>query len=408
MKFRNLGLSILLSLSFTNAAMAFEGKENTYAALLASGNNDQIVMAAESLFYEKSTNTELLDIVAELMWRGSKEELYISSDGLSWLAKTLGQSKLSRYKPILQKVDANMAILEERDKPAETWGIDEEEDDEPVTQTRRGDGPVRPKSGWNSYAYASIIDEIHVEVNHTKVRNYIEDVLELLTIESSETFVEGSVDQKALLERIEKYKKANYKDRQEITISNIKRGDYISDVYAKLGLPDRESVFYIRKSKAFVGQISLAWLQIRYGDQGSIQFSREDGDKPGWYVFKVYSFQPEGLMAKLASDDAAEVKKVGHYIFKTYVQETEILDVLAKRIWKSMHTDDPRLADSIAWLCKGIGNSRHSRYLTFMQEVAKNAQSNKVKGYARKQLKLLQGGNAPQYLSYKENGTGSS
>ena len=399
MRFNTLWAILFLALPLSNSATAFEDKENTYAALLTSGNNAHIILATESLFYEKSTNTELLDIVAELMWRGSKEELYISSDGLSWLAKTLGQSQLSRYQQVLKKADANMAILEKRDKPAETWGGDEEEEESEVK--RRGDGPVRPSSDWSGSVYTSVIDDIHTEVNHTKVREYIADALERLTISSSEDFVEGSIDHKALVERIEKYKKANHKARQDIVISSIKRGTYISDVYQQLGLPDSESVYFVRKMRAFIGRVSLARLQVKYGDQGVIQFLLQDEAQPGWYVYKVYSFQPEGLIAKLSSQDTVQIKKAAKYIYKAFIFDTATLDAAAKRVWDSMNTDDHYLADSVAWLCKGIGKSGNSRYLTIMQDVANNAQNERIRNYAKKQIKLLHGGNAPQYISYK-------
>lgn len=408
MNIQSLWAMLILLISISTSTYAFEGKNNTYASLLASANNEQVILAAQSLYTENSTNTKLLDIAAELLWFGSKQEAHISSDGLSWLAKAIGQSKLTRYKTILKNVDANMAILEANYKPKVELEFDDEEDeDSPETKSEtRVKGSTRPKytSFWAGSIAASTIDDIHTEINHSKVRKYIATALDNLTDQSSIDFVAGKMDHQVLIKNINTSKQAVIKNRQELDFSQIKRGHSLDDIYDKFGLPDSPAVYYISKQKPFVGRVLLAQLQINYNNAAVLQLLHREDDyddndeQPGWYVHRVYSFQPDGLKAGLLSQNLSQLRKNARGIYHGKLFDTEILDIVAKRLWDSRDIEVSPLDDAFAWLCKGIGESGNSRYRTIMQNLAENAKNEKIKSYANKQIELLKNGNEQQYI----------
>jgi len=394
---------LTLGIGISIPAYAFEGKDNTYASMLVSGSNELVILGAQSLYYEKSSNTELLDIVAELLWYESKHESYITSDGLSWLAKTLGQSKLTRYKTVLKDVDVKMAALEKKYKQAFKFDDDDEEDAEESEPVKKTSGSLRPSiSSWGGTIVDYAIDGVHTAVDHSKVRDFIAKALETLTDQSQADYVAGKLDYKRILDKITTSKQTHIKNRQEINFSSIKRGKYLKDVYSEIGLPDSPSAYFVSRTRVFRGRYVESRLQIRYGDAGIVQLLLDnDREGPGWYVYKVFSFQPNGLKAGLLSNDANQLRTYASNMYAAYLTDTSILDIAAQRLWDSMNTTDGQLGDALAWVCKSIGRSRQTRYRTLMQDVADNAQNAKAKKYAKRQLEYLTFGDEQQFVSYK-------
>jgi hypothetical protein len=394
------GFFFLLLLIPSALSIAFENIDHTYAALLASGQTKKAKIVAEALFQEKSNNIELLDIIAELLWRGSKTELDIESDDLAWLAKSLGHSKLARYRQLLQQADANMAILEARNKPVQQSDSDAE--------SASSDNYMTPYQAVNE-----AVNSIPYEVNHKKVRSYISDALKRLSEDSAEQYIAGTLDLNVLKERVERIRKANLKDRSQLDFTVLERGTSISDIYKKIGLPDHEGYHNVSRLRPFVGRVYFSQLQITYEDKGTIQFI-EDGVNNGrvvWEVYRVfpvkkvviYEDEPEGLIDKLKSNNPGAIRKAAKKLYSEQQVETETLDLVARVIWKYRNTDDDKMIDAIAWLCKVVGKSRNSRYQTLISEVAKTTENSKIERYAEKQLDYFEDEDVPQFLEYSQS-----
>lgn len=390
----------ILSLLIPTTSLAFEGIDHTYAALLASGQTKKAKIVAEALFLEGSDNIELLDIISELLSRGSKAELDMTSDDLAWLAKSLGHSRLSRYRKVLQQADADIAILEARYKAARKPGNDDEDSD-------TSDLDMIPQP-----PVTEMINRISFEVNHSKVRSYISDALKRLSIKTNVQFIAGKMDLKALQEKIEVVRKTGFKDRGQIEFSKIGRGMSIYDIYGKIGLPDYEAYFNITRHRPFIGGVLVPQIQVTYRDKGTIQFIN-DNVKNGrvvWRVYKVfpqikvtdYGDEPEGLIDKLKSNNPGTIRKAAKIFYQEETLETETLDIVATVIWKYRNTDDRIMADAIAWLCKVVGKSKNSRYQTLISEVSKISENSKIERYAEKQLDLFEDENVPQFLEYSQ------
>lgn len=397
---RLISLFATLSLLIPTTSLAFEGIDHTYAALLASGETKSAKIVAVALYQEESNNIELLDIVAELLWLGSKEELEITSDDLAWLAKSLGGSRLSRYRKVLQQADANMAILEARYKSVQKPESDEESDTSNEYMT--------PQQAVNE-----VVSSISFEVNHKKVRSYISDALKNISKEKNEQFITGKMDLKVLQERIESNRKTNFKDRGQLEFSKIERGISIYDIYDKIGLPDYEHYYNVTKRQAFAGGVLVPQLQVTYQDKGTIQFLRNKVEygRVVWKVhrvfpekkFTVYEDEPEGLIDKLESTNPNAIRKAAKKLYQEEKLEVEILDLVGKVIWKYKNTDDHIMVDAIAWLCKVVGKSRNPRYQTLISEVSKTTENSKIEKYAEIQLDLFEDKNVPQFLEYSQS-----
>lgn len=96
----------LMGLCASGANAALDETDKRYIDRLAKGGPDTIREVAESLFQSGSTNTEVLDVAAEVMLqkypRASLDRN--SADAISWLCKALGGSGNNRYKAAIDEV----------------------------------------------------------------------------------------------------------------------------------------------------------------------------------------------------------------------------------------------------------------------------------------------------------------
>jgi len=65
------------------------------------------------------------------------------------------------------------------------------------------------------------------------------------------------------------------------------------------------------------------------------------------------------------------------------------LDHIAQYIWDNQGTQDGHFADSLAWLCKVLRNSKHGRYKAVLDPLAQKPIHKKITRYAAKTAKQL-------------------
>ncbi len=99
-------LLLVLGLFCVGSASALDETDRRYMDRLAKGGPDTLREVAESLFQSGSTNTEVLDVAAEVMLqkypRASLDRN--SADSIAWLCKALGGSGNNRYKAAIDEV----------------------------------------------------------------------------------------------------------------------------------------------------------------------------------------------------------------------------------------------------------------------------------------------------------------
>jgi len=102
------GIPVALALGATSA-FALDAATERYTKMLASGGPGTIGSAAESIASTAITDTEVLDLTAQVLadihLKNVEDHDY--AETTSWLCKALGNSGNGRYKPLLDEVSAS-------------------------------------------------------------------------------------------------------------------------------------------------------------------------------------------------------------------------------------------------------------------------------------------------------------
>lgn len=91
------------------------------------------------------------------------------------------------------------------------------------------------------------------------------------------------------------------------------------------------------------------------------------------------------------------IKQAAQSIYNTGEADTEVLDVAAEVLLQRYPTASNNDIDTLAWVCRALGNSRNGRYTSTLQEVADSNAHKKLRKYASKALKELGGAQGEQY-----------
>src|SRR6185295_10761041 len=105
--------TILLFLAVTPAVAAtgqnYSGGDHAVASLLLSTSDQDVRLGATILYGPNSNRPELFDVAAEVAWMLCSGKQSMDPDTLSWLAKALGNTKQTRFAPLLDSCLANPA-----------------------------------------------------------------------------------------------------------------------------------------------------------------------------------------------------------------------------------------------------------------------------------------------------------
>ena len=88
----------------------------------------------------------------------------------------------------------------------------------------------------------------------------------------------------------------------------------------------------------------------------------------------------------LASGGVTSMQRGAEEIFNQKLTDQELLDVAAEALVQNYtkNTKSETYADSMAWLCKALGNSGNGRYKELLTKVAKEAETKKLRSYCDK------------------------
>lgn len=100
---------------------------------------------------------------------------------------------------------------------------------------------------------------------------------------------------------------------------------------------------------------------------------------------------------QLTRGGSVSIKQAAQSIYNTGERDTEVLDVAAEVLLQRYPMAGSSDIDSLAWVCRALGNSRNSRYYSTLKEVVESDAHRKLRKYAKKALKEVKRSDAEQY-----------
>ncbi len=119
----------------------------------------------------------------------------------------------------------------------------------------------------------------------------------------------------------------------------------------------------------------------------------------------------------LANGGPTSMRSAAESIFNTGNTDQEVLDAVSEALLTNYRKNptSETYADSMAWLCRALGNSNNARYQPVVAEVAKNAESRKLKRYCDRAAGDLPKSGGTPYVAgsfdlsrYKEGAAGAA
>jgi hypothetical protein len=182
--------------------------------------------------------------------------------------------------------------------------------------------------------------------------------------------------------------------REELFL-NLSGGESESLVISKFGEPDSTS-----KYEGNIFSERPPTVTYKYNDLGDIQFIARKNQP--LFIDKVTPIvQPAKDIAsvkmQLSTSGSTLQSLAKGFLNQGVITDTGILDLFAEKIWEERGTQDPYMADSLAYLCKTLAKSGNARYNQLLQTVADTAGSNRLKRHAKSSLELLPKTEAEQF-----------
>jgi len=315
----------------------FDSKASVYADLLTSQNLQNVKLGAKSLHHDLPANVQLWDLAAFTIWsmnhNGNREDDEFD-DTISWLAKAIGESKNGRYRQLL-----NSQL-----KLAQSNKI-------------------------KRYFKAAIKDLENTDVPQFDAAKY--------------TAQAASVNPKHIRTTAENFKR-------------IKVGDTLEVVLSMLGKPDGVGQYIRSYSRPFIGRQTFQNLRLSYINFGSMELRYEETH---WIVdlkskqtdadISTVAAEHRDLLSRLVSNDVTQIRSAAREAIKLPLTDQASLDHIAQYILDNQDTQDGHFADSLAWLCKVLSNSKNGRYKEVLATLAQKPIHKKITRYAANSAKGL-------------------
>ncbi|PKG56499.1 hypothetical protein [Shewanella sp. GutDb-MelDb] len=330
-------LFIFLTLCSFVAHAGFDSKESIYANLLTSQNLQNVKLGAKALHHDLPDNVQLWDLAAFTIWsmnhNGDKEDKEFD-DTISWLAKAIGESKNGRYQQ----------LLNQQLKLAQSNKI---------------------KRYFKSAIKA---------LNNTEVPQFIAAEYTAQIAPSNPKHIRATAD----------------------NFERIRTGDTLEVVLSLLGNPDGVGQYIRSYSRPFIGRQTFQNLRLSYINFGSMELRYEDTH---WIVdlkskqtnadISAVTAEYRDLLSRLVSNDVTQIRAAAREAIKLPLTDQASLDHIAQYIWDNQGTQDGHFADSLAWLCKVLSNSKNGRYKEVLDTLAQKPIHKKITRYAAKTAKQL-------------------
>jgi len=327
----------------------FTGREHAHAMLLLSQSDDAVKLAAWSLYHVGSRRRDIFDLLAEVTWTACSGNRTMDSDTLSWLGKTLGNTKQARY--------------------------------------------------------AGLLDFCLSKAKDEKTKKYMKQARDNLAGTTSDFFEGGKIDLREAHARLTKKASLTSRDQISRNFDDLRQGQALEEVYSILGQPNEVSATTVPGRKVGipgVGRFRTEYdsIALGYSELGTVRFAYQEG-QTDWKVADVKSVK--GLFwstidghfvtfdEQITSGDGLHLREIAWYLIEQDRVQKDILDRVAQRIYRSRQEKDGLLVDGLAWLCRAIAKSGDGRYKQFLLEVSNSAATSKLRSYASKTASSLKG-----------------
>lgn len=100
---------------------------------------------------------------------------------------------------------------------------------------------------------------------------------------------------------------------------------------------------------------------------------------------------------QLTKGGNTSIKQAAQSIYNTGEKDTEVLDVAAEVLLQRYPSSGKSDIDTLAWVCRALGNSGNSRYASTLQEVVDSDAHKKLRKYCSKAQKEVGSASGDQY-----------
>ena len=330
----------------------FSFREYSDVMLLLSQSDFDVRMGAKSLYRQDSPRRFVLDLLAEVTWTACSGKRKMDIDTLSWLGKSLGQSKQVRYAELL------------------------------------------------NYCLANASD--------SKTKKYLEKALDNIEGRVTKSFGAGILNLEEIRASMPIRGNTAYDKEAVRQFSEVRIGATLDDIYNSFGFPDSVRGSSLPKGRAgshFFGiSVSEDLLVFTYSNLGSFRFGF-DKTKSDWLLVEAASinkFQWVNHHKRIVSfsglhtaSDGMELRKFARLLINQGNIGVADLDTIAEKIYWSRQDLRNKMPDGLGWLCNVLIKSRDGRYKQVMHDVATSPDtSRRLKKYARKAAKKLPAGSS--------------
>lgn len=182
---------------------------------------------------------------------------------------------------------------------------------------------------------------------------------------------------------------------RNVRFLTITGGESLASIVQKIGEPDE-----IEQRRPSFGTPFSPTSIFRYKDLGEIYMAKYGSVefasliKPASTSVNSADFS---LEEQLKTSDPTRLQELGKIYYSLPDLPERDLDLFASKIWEARYDDDAYMVEAMSWFCKVLGQSKNSRYSTFLRSLSEDEISGKLKRYARSSLKQLDSENRDQF-----------
>jgi len=401
-----------------NIASASDYKFFTYANLLTHQQEDIVKIGAQAIHNHYPNNTELNDLAAFILHQSVTGQKYLGLDTQSWLAKAIGKSGNGRYKSFMSEVlnsninaklakyakqaykklpnpagdpfnantyDINglvnkLAAMEPGLKVAET-GV-------PFGQTRPGDSIETVFQRIGVTRNISITKEVKFNPWTGSVAfSLLQLNYPAGTIAFSFESRSGNTFRVKTLSPNYAYS-AGAQPAQSIPAQQIAPAQAAPAQQTAPAQPATKTTTEPAQQSAQAVQPAKATQLAQPAQPG---LASQPAQQPA-----IATPQHRQVNHPLLSSNAHNVKPHVQQLYRSRSATQMDLDAAAERLYMDMYND--QMVDTMAWICRLLGQSSNPRYRTVLLEVMQSRAHKKLRKYAKKAYHQVKRGEAPQYL----------
>lgn len=239
------------------------------------------------------------------------------------------------------------------------------------------------------YVVSGVMSESHTAVWIEDIDgNLVSQPVGLVESDIDTTTEEG----KTLYDKV--FGGARHQSKKERFLA-LSGGQTAETVEAKLGAPDR---IMSSGRVAIIGKQAVT--TYRYDGLGDIVFNRYPGQP--LYLLKVglalrEEVDVDSLLKGIDDLDPASLTKLGRTLYRNRESDPAKLDIVADKMWRERFADRGEITNSLAWLCKALGQSGLARYRFVLESVIQEAGARKLRKYAKASLDRLADEPAAQF-----------